>query len=160
MNEIPLTQDKVALVDDRWYDELAQFQWFAYRRNQTFYAARQTPGDNGHMIRMHNVILPPPNGFRVDHEDRDGLNNQTSNLRIVTHQQNCFNKKLASNNTSGYKGVSWWTRQGAFAAQIRVDYKRIFLGFFASPAEAALAYDAAALDYFGEYAALNFPGGD
>ena len=41
----------------------------------------------------------------IDHEDRDSTNNKWSNLREATHQQNCFNRKKRSNNTSGYKGV-------------------------------------------------------
>lgn len=160
MIEIPLTQGKVALVDDE-FAFLTEFTWFALRTKYTYYAARQTPGRNGHMIRMHNVILPPVTGFRVDHEDHDGLNNRLSNLRFVTHQQNSQNKRIErSNNTSGYKGVSWWKSNGAFVAQIRVDGHRIYLGSFADPAAAARAYDAAALEHFGAHAFLNFPGGD
>ena len=41
----------------------------------------------------------------IDHIDNNHLNNVISNLRWVNNNQNMFNSKIPSNNTSGYKGV-------------------------------------------------------
>lgn len=159
MVDIPLTQGQTALVDDE-FEHLAEFRWFAIKDKYTYYAARQTPGNNGHMIRMHHVILPLGEGFMVHHEDHDGLNNQLSNLPLVTHQQNSQNKRVErKNNTSGYKGVSWYQAGGKWTAQIVVDGRHIYLGRYEDPAEAARIYDAAALEHFGEFAFINFPEG-
>ena len=43
----------------------------------------------------------------TDHRDCNPLNNQRFNLRPATHSQNLMNRKIRSDNTSGFKGVSW-----------------------------------------------------
>jgi hypothetical protein len=111
---------------------------------------------------MHNVIWehhngPTPDGFTVDHADRNSLNNQLSNLRLATRSQQGHNQRLRSTNTSGYRGVTWDKQMGKWQARIMVNGKRIHLGFYADPKEAALAYDAAAKIHYGEFAVLNFP---
>jgi len=95
-------------------------------------------------------------GFEVDHEDRNYLNNQRSNLRLATKSQNQANSNLRIDSTSGYKGVTWHVRIMRWQAKIQVRKTRIFLGYFKTPEEAARAYDKAAKRYFGEFANLNF----
>lgn len=63
--------------------------------------------------------------------------------------------KLRRNNTSGFQGVSW--RKPNWQVQIRVNGKRIHVGYFADKIEAALAYNEAALMYRGPDAYLNNP---
>lgn len=55
--EIPLTQGKVATVDDIDAD-LAEFSWFAHKDRKTFYAGRKLPRLNGRQetVRLHQVI--------------------------------------------------------------------------------------------------------
>jgi len=43
----------------------------------------------------------------IDHINGDRQDNRLENLRSVTRSQNQFNKAMAQNNTSGYRGVSW-----------------------------------------------------
>lgn len=66
---------------------------------------------NRKLIRVHKIIailhgMVIPTGFRVDHEDGNSLNNEISNLRLLTQADNCKNKKKQCNNTSGAVGVS------------------------------------------------------
>ena len=93
----------------------------------------------------------------IDHKDINSLNNKWNNLRAGTRQQNSFNMGLNSNNTTGFKGVSWKKKAKKFVAYIQLDYKKIHLGYFLNKIIAARAYDRAAIKYFGEFARLNFP---
>ena len=56
-------------------------------------------------------------------------------------------------NTSGYKGVSPVRKGKAWSAAIA----DVRLGNYPTKEEAALAYDKAARELFGEYATYNFP---
>jgi hypothetical protein len=69
-----------------------------------------------------------------------------------------MNRGLQRNNTSGFKGVSFDRRRGLWMAKIYVERKYHFLGYFSSPKDAELAYNAAARKFFGEFARPNsFP---
>lgn len=43
----------------------------------------------------------------IDHKNGNSLDNSWKNLRVVSHQENSKNRKVPSNNTSGFMGVSW-----------------------------------------------------
>ena len=94
---------------------------------------------------------------RVDHVDGNGLNNQRSNLRPTTQAQNLANQLKRLGVTSKFKGVCWRDRPSPWRATITVDGRQRGLGSFADEEQAARAYDAAALDLFGDRARLNFP---
>lgn len=96
-----------------------------------------------------------PEGAHVDHIDRNKTNNRLSNLRITTPQENAWNSKLSSANSSGFKGVSK-IKGGKWLARIYRNGQPICLGSFADPEEAGRAYDKAAREY-GSTTALNFP---
>jgi len=138
MKEIPLTQGKVAQVSDHRFDELSQWKWYTRVYKNTFYAARK---ENKKTIFMHRHIMKTPDNMQCDHWDGDGLNNQDDNLRNCTVSQNQSNRKINRNNTSGYKGVSWNTYSNSWHVSIMILGKRIFLGSFYDPKDAAIVYD-------------------
>lgn len=105
---------------------------------------------------MHKLITGWP---RTDHIDHDTLNNQKSNLRPVTDQQNHFNRRSVTATTSVHKGVSWDARRRIWIAGITASGQHFGLGSFVSETEAAIAYDKAAAEKHGAYACLNFPEG-
>jgi HNH endonuclease len=148
---IPLTQGKVALVDDSDYEFLSARKWY-YKEG---YAACNTPGTyNRKTIRMHRLLMSPGVGQQVDHINGDMLDNRRENLRICTPTQNAANKRLSISNKTGYKGIRK-RQSGRWEARIDA---RSTLGYFDTAEEAALAYDARARERFGAFAALNFPG--
>lgn len=153
MKRIPLTQGKEALVDDQDYDYLMQWKW---RVTSNGYAVW---GDgHEHLVLMHRDIAKRTYQrceARVDHIDRDRLNNQRHNLRLATQSENGANRGPNRNNTSGFKGVFLHRHTGLWRAEICKDRKRICLGYFTDKIEAAKAYNEAALKYFGEFAYLN-----
>lgn len=96
-------------------------------------------------------------GEIVDHCNHDTLNNRRENLRLCTVAQNTANQRKSIRNTSGFKGVSWDRQNRQWEAKVCINGHRIFLGRFADLIEAARAYDAGAIKYFGEFAYTNFP---
>ena len=81
---------------------------------------------------MHKGYLPKT----LDHINGDRLDNRIENLRAVTASQNQHNRKINSNSTSGYKGVSYYKQTNKWCARIRLESKRINLGYYNTPEEA------------------------
>jgi hypothetical protein len=153
---IKLTQNKFALVDSEDYEYLNQWKWHIYMG----YARRREwiPETKGYRtVSMHRLIVGTPDGGFTDHINGNTLDNRKSNLRIVNSSQNARNRGLSRINTSGYKGVVFRQRGkwNYWEAKIGVNNKRLFLGCFHNPIEAARMYNKAAIKYFGEYARVN-----
>jgi hypothetical protein len=91
----------------------------------------------------------------IDHRNGDTAVNRASNLREATPQMNQANSKLPKNNTTGFKGVRWSKAAKKFTAQIMFNRKSIHLGCFDEADDAAVAYNLAAIKYFGPFARLN-----
>ena len=106
---------------------------------------------------MHNIILGNDRSLQADHANHNGLDNRRRNLRQCTSQQNNCNRRLRVNNRSGFKGVSWVKGLQKWAARICKEGQDMWLGVFPTAEEAALVYDSAAIEFFGEFAVLNFP---
>jgi hypothetical protein len=108
---------------------------------------------------LHRIILDAPKGTDVDHINGNGLDNRRCNLRLATRSQNHANRFKKPGTTSRFKGVRF--ERNRWHAQIRVQYKKTYLGSFRDEIDAALAYNAAALEAFGEFARINtIPEGD
>lgn len=104
-------------------------------------------------LLLHRLILGKSTKLEIDHVNGNGLDNRKENLRVCEHKHNMYNKKLYKNNTSGYKGV---TKSGnKWGSSIKHEGRHIHLGNFENKIDAALAYNKAAINYFGEFARIN-----
>lgn len=151
MREIPLTRGMVALVDDTDHPMLSQLTWYARTNGHgNWYAI------TGRRCHMHRLILCPPVGVEIDHANGDGLDNRRANLRYATRAENSRNLQRPARRLSSFKGVHP-SKSGKWFARVNFEHQVIHLGSFVLEEDAARAYDAAALRYFGEFARLNFP---
>ena len=159
MREIALTQGKIAIVDDEDHEGLVCFPWVASLKRDRYYAQRTVgPRRDRHTIAMHRVIVGAIPGELVDHRDGNTLDNRRLNLRKCTPTQNQWNRHRIWSK-SGLKGVHRVDRgcnlKRPWAAEICINGKNVHLGYFAFPEEAAIAYNRAAMIYFGEFANIN-----
>lgn len=93
-------------------------------------------------------------GLQLDRINNDG-NYEPDNVRWVTNQQNSMNRGSDKNSSSKYKGVCWNKGTSKWQANIQKDGKLCHLGLFTDERDAAVAYNKAANDLFGEFANLN-----
>jgi hypothetical protein len=87
----------------------------------------------------------------IDHINGDRGDNRLANLREASRSENNRNCGMRSNNSSGYKGVSFVSRCNKWRAFINIDNKQIHLGYFNSAVLANEAYKSASLKYFGDF---------
>jgi hypothetical protein len=153
MKEIPLTKGYVAIVDDDDYEYLSQFKW---RVQGKIYAVRDDHSTGKRLqLYMHREIAGAKKGEVVDHLNHQTLDNRKENLRACSQTYNNGNHHMRSDNTSGYKGVTWNKRDRKWVAQIMFNGKNIRFGNFESKHDAARVYNFWAMDLFGEHALVN-----
>lgn len=109
----------------------------------------------GRKYLVHRLIFLLHHGYmpkRLDHKDRNPLNNRIENLREATHFQNMANATIPVTNKSGFKGVCWHKRTKKWRSQISANNHKIYLGDFDTPELAHESYKKAAAFYFKEFA--------
>lgn len=160
----------MCLLDDQDWPKLEEWVWHSRlstvrntggRPAKTAYALGRLPGSDAGDLEMHRLILdlPPYHELHidVDHRNGNGLDNRRENLRITTRSENLANTD-GRGGTSQFKGVSYDLRTHRWKAQITVDGRNRNLGRYDTEDQAALAYNLAATDAWGEYARLNVVG--
>lgn len=114
MKEVTITKGYIAFVDDEDFEAVMQYKWQANIRvlptGQKYVRALVKRYWKDMPIYMHHFVLNIEKGDlegkTIDHIDRNPLNNQKENLRIVTRTENmrntlrhkehkgyCFNKR-------------------------------------------------------------------
>ena len=169
MKIIKLSQGMETMVSDEDYERIANYQT-NYRsqslRWQTTYGTKDKKKKyyasktiDYKKWRLHRFIFHlrgiDITGKEIDHISGDTLDNRWENLRLVSSTQNKHNAVIRSDNTSGYKGVSFHKQRQRWAAQIFIDKKHTSLGLHDTALDAAKAYNEAAIEHFGIYANLN-----
>jgi len=108
-------------------------------------------GKSIHKLIAECFIANPYNKSCVDHIDNCKTNNNVSNLRWVSQQENCMNRKLNYNNTSNFKGVYFHKPSNKWRARIMINGKSKHLGYFKNIEDAVNTRVKKAKEIFGEY---------
>jgi len=77
--------------------------------------------------------------LEIDHINRDKADNRIANLRQVTRSEQCQNKDMQSNNTSGVTGVSWHKTKQKWSAHIKLMNVKRHLGYYLDKESAIFA---------------------
>lgn len=110
--------------------------------------------ENHKIYNLHRLILgDPPEGYSIDHIDRNGLNNTRKNLRVVPYDINVHNRNIFGK--VGYKGVAYDKKRKKYSSIVVKDRIRYFLGLFSDPIVAALAYDLGSKIVYKEQVTIN-----
>lgn len=156
---IPLSQGLETIVDDDVPSIVLEARWYGKQSHAhaNVYAVTKSFGPK--VVRLHRFLLGVEHPFIVDHINGNSLDNRLANLRRCTLAQNALNRRPPIHSPCGYRGVKIRVQRGVkrYVAQIGVNYHKKWLGVFSTAEEAAMAYDAAAIVEYGEFARLNFP---
>ena len=90
----------------------------------------------------------------IDHKNRNKTDNRWSNLREATRSQNQHNAKPSRKNKLGLRGVSYQPLNGKYFASIKINKQYHYLGQFDTAEAAKRAYDAKAIEFYGEFCLL------
>lgn len=149
---IPLGNDRYAIVDNEDFDKVRGINWYY---DVCGYAGSKWLTRRGQNDSMHRFLMNPPEGYRIDHIDGDGLNNRRSNLRICTASENSCNVRKRKGTTSIYKGVTWSKSKNRWCVSITKNRKTHYVGVFMDEHKAGEAYNEAAKKHHKEFAKLN-----
>ena len=146
---IDLLHGNYAIVDVDCLSLVTPHRWYY---NTRYVVAFVVENSSRRVIRMHNIVRPPKEGFQNDHRNRNPLDNRRSNLRDATNSQNVFNTRMLPANKSGFRGVCWHKRNNKWIAQSRLNGRIVHLGYFTNKDEAYAAYVKFNREQRGEFA--------
>lgn len=156
----------IALVDDADWELVDQYYWNILRpgtaaiRNVPYVFGSSKDKTDPRRIHLSRLLMSPGEGMVVDHINGDTLDNRRANLRVCSRSQNNANRRHTSYRALP-KGVSqqgtWADGAPRYVAIIGKDRKQYRLGTFRCWEEAGRAYDKKAIEFFGEFALLNYP---
>lgn len=146
------------------YDkETGNLIWAVKRKGTTQGAIAGTTNSEGYRVitvnyksyKAHRLVYLMHKGYlprTLDHINNNRSDNRIENLRAVSAGQNQHNRKINSNNKSGYKGVAWFARDRKWSARVNLENKPVFLGYYNTPEEADKVVRAAREELHGAFA--------
>lgn len=127
-----------------WRGRIRDLSWYPSHRKHTTYVRAKVDGIT---ILLHRAVMNATAGQFIDHRDSNGLNCHRHNLRFATLSQNNHHSRRDGKHT---RGVTY--DKGRYVARMRLNGSILYLGLFPTEAEAQAAYNAAAIEHFGEFA--------
>ena len=159
-NKIVYKKDYCELIlTDKTYNEVGRAKIDIEDLKTAKLASRWTLTSQGYVRNkelglLHRLIMNAEDNEEIDHV-KTGFkyrsDNRKQNLRKATRSENQFNTSIKSNNTSGYKGVSYNKKSKKWYAEIQCDKNRLHLGSFDTAKEASLAYKSKARELHKEF---------
>lgn len=171
MVEVPLSQGRVALIDEIDRAAVMSYKWTWQAVNRPTvedaqgYAVRlMRIGSKRVKTYLHRFVAQRmingqalEDGVVIDHANGNGLDNRRCNLRPSTSTLNNANR-LYKNAASGFIGV--YPANAKWAARISIGGVWTHIGVYPDKEEAAIMRDRKARELFGAFAILNFPEGE
>ena len=148
-----LAGGEFCLIDDEDYPLIRDIKWFAsyhYYKHEKKWPARVSGRNENKTILLHRLITNAPDLIVVDHINRNPLDNRKCNLRLTTNDKNLVNRRIASHNKCGVKGVYFEKSRRKWVAHITFGKKRILIGRYADLKSAEAARILAAKKIHGE----------
>lgn len=154
-----INSDDVAIVDDYVYERFKSYPWrldqgyvFTYV-NGTTYSLHKTA------YRLHHGHDSVPDGWHIDHVNRNRLDNRISNLRCIDSVSNMYNRGKRADSQQKYKGVQ--RRSGTNKYRARLKYtdssgkQEVYSSFNLTEVDAAIYYNILSAEYHGDYSVGN-----
>ena len=148
-----LPSGEKAIVDDSDGYLFAEFNWHIVNGYVQAEIGNRKNGTRKH-VRLHRLVMNPPESEIVDHISGNKLDNRRCNLRIATKSSNGFNRRAQLNSKTGVKGVCWSKQAGKFRVYCSVKGRQYHLGFSESLEKAAEIYAENIHKYHGEFACV------
>lgn len=153
-------KDIYVKVDSGDFEKPNEYKWYLFNGKYPGRHPSQVEIENGipGVVYLHREVMGAiRSNETVDHINGDTLDNRKSNLRVCPQGLNNLNKPPRADNKCGYKGVrkQLGKKKNPWDSRIQLNGKRITLGHFDNPHDAARMYNIWAADIFGEYAYLN-----
>lgn len=132
---------------DKWH-LVSKYDWYL---SKSGYPTSYQPKINLHRL-IYTAIFGqyPPSEMHVDHIDRNKLNNTNQNLRLVTPQENSFNKSTKTNK-KGVRKIS----ENNYSSVVVKDGIKHEIKNIKSAEEAAEIYNMMSEELFGVFSAPN-----
>ncbi|MFJ7919707.1 AP2 domain-containing protein [Lysinibacillus fusiformis] len=152
VKEIPLQNGMVALVDDEDFERVNQHIWSVGKIGQIVSKI------DGKQVSLKKFIIGDFDSKGITNINKNFFDCRKENLRFANQRTITRNTRGSKGSSSKYKGVYWDKSRDKWAAEIRVDNKKRFLGRFDNEDEAAKKYNEAAFEFYGEDCFLNVIG--
>ena len=157
MYTIPVGKKDFALVDKEDIELLSQYNWSIRNHpKKDLKYARHVYKENGKQktLYMHQLLMGTKGtDLFVDHINHNGLDNRKENLRVCSNEDNLKNQRKKRNSRCKWKGLTVRNRNGRTYYEVKVEGK--YVGSSECQDTAAMIYNMAAIDKYGEFASLN-----
>lgn len=135
------------IIDLDDYDKVKNYNWYIHTSDYVVSSSERK-------ISIHRLIMGAYDNdskLMIDHINHDKSDNRKCNLRFVTNSQNQMNKDVGTNNSSGFRGISWHKNKNGWISQIQINGKLKYLGLFRDIKDAIAARVEAEKKYFSDF---------